>query len=424
MNRCSLCGGPIGSDGRCRECGLDNTKNDKKYRLNTHNDKVTMLHHGDCEDNLNKDHGWGSSVNAKKREKTISTGKKNDSGAVSSGSSRSELKKKSDKAANAAQTIYKTEKRNSRKQRERNAAGTVKKKGNCLTKIVKWIVIFYILQFVLAAIFGAMNTADFSEDWFVQILEDLELNEAAEIIREYQIPDPETYVEEAVPVEVMQEEEADEISEAAVQLPAEWDKSEAGYLEQEVTTGIYTVGYDIPAGTYQVTCPEGTAWLYWNKNPEDYSHFACLYSEEEQQLYAEYSEEGECPYNAYSELLTLEEGGMIYVEDCMKPLLLCGNGEGTESLKERQAQNLPGTVPFEDGMTAGTDFTPGVYDIVLQEGEFGVSVNIYKSENDSTYYIYLLEDRDTFYRFPLSEGDTIEVETYGERCTLQLEPSY
>ena len=32
MERCTLCGGRL-KDGRCLDCGLDNTKNDKKYNF-------------------------------------------------------------------------------------------------------------------------------------------------------------------------------------------------------------------------------------------------------------------------------------------------------------------------------------------------------------------------------------------------------
>ena len=32
--RCTLCGGKLDSNGICKECGLDNKKNDKNYRVN------------------------------------------------------------------------------------------------------------------------------------------------------------------------------------------------------------------------------------------------------------------------------------------------------------------------------------------------------------------------------------------------------
>ena len=32
--RCTLCGGKLDSHGVCKECGLDNNKNDKNYRVN------------------------------------------------------------------------------------------------------------------------------------------------------------------------------------------------------------------------------------------------------------------------------------------------------------------------------------------------------------------------------------------------------
>ena len=45
--RCTLCGGKLDSHGVCKECGLDNNKNDKNYRVNQSscdNQPLTHVH--------------------------------------------------------------------------------------------------------------------------------------------------------------------------------------------------------------------------------------------------------------------------------------------------------------------------------------------------------------------------------------------
>lgn len=54
MERCRLCYGRI-VNGRCVDCGLDNSKSDKNYRLNTHNPKSVRMHGGDCDAHVNKE---------------------------------------------------------------------------------------------------------------------------------------------------------------------------------------------------------------------------------------------------------------------------------------------------------------------------------------------------------------------------------
>lgn len=67
IERCILCGGKL-SEGRCTECGLDNTKSDKKYHLNLHNEKEVPFHEGSCEANLNR------KKRRKKKERTETPG--------------------------------------------------------------------------------------------------------------------------------------------------------------------------------------------------------------------------------------------------------------------------------------------------------------------------------------------------------------
>lgn len=159
MNRCTLCGGPLGSDGRCRDCGLDNTKNDKKYRLNTHNEKTARLHHGDCEDNLNTDHGWDSPA-VRKGKSGKAAGKK--------GTDIPDGKRMTGQSAaktNREQEDYEpfgTVRKNTKKMKERHAAGTVKNKRNLPARVLRWIFIIYLINYVLSAVFGMIEHMDVS----------------------------------------------------------------------------------------------------------------------------------------------------------------------------------------------------------------------------------------------------------------------
>lgn len=172
MNRCTLCGGPLGSDGRCRDCGLDNTKNDKKYRLNTHNEKTARLHHGDCEDNLNTDHGWGSQA-AKKVKSGKAAEKKvsaipNEKRVTAQSTVKTAAKTNSEKGSYEQ---FGTVRKNTKKVKERHATGTVKKKGSCLSKLIKWFIILYLVNFLLSGVFGAIESADFSTNQVSEVIE-------------------------------------------------------------------------------------------------------------------------------------------------------------------------------------------------------------------------------------------------------------
>lgn len=362
MSQCSLCGGPVGSDGRCLECGLDNTKNDKRYQLNTHNEKTTMLHQGDCETHLNQ-----SEKQSEKRKKTV---------------------------------------------KKRHETGTVKKKRSCLGRLVKWFLIFYLLYYVLIALFGIAQEAvgDFSSVQFSDI-------EIAPLFSGQE----EQGINLAEKIAVPSEKTTSESEEIAA---VSWDTEDTCYLNQELLMGIYTVGYDIPAGTYQIYCPAETAFLYWSDTEDGNTYFECLYSVDEQEFYSEYSDDGTCPYEAYSRILELKQGGMLYVEDAAAGLSLIGIREDRNDLDIRPDQNLVETVSAEDGMTAGEDFEAGTYDLVLKGDQASASITIYEEETDTNYYIFLAEDREKFLRFPFAQGTVVTLETYGADAELILVPSY
>ena len=113
MERCTLCGGKVRSDGKCSECGLDNTKNDKKYNLNVHNDKAGNLHKGECEAVLNQNR---------------------------------------DRVKDAAE-----QKKHAKKVKERHQTGTVKKKGRRIRLLVMIIIIVELLSVFLPAVVNKLD---------------------------------------------------------------------------------------------------------------------------------------------------------------------------------------------------------------------------------------------------------------------------
>lgn len=139
MEDCRLCGGKLNANGRCTECGLDNSKSDKKYHLNTHNDKGALLHRGDCEDNLNQDNGWGLFIPDKKSRKKRQ--------AVPN---RPREKEKSRAAGTAASSATQAKRR--KELRERRQTGTVKRKGSCAGSIFWIILIIWCIYYAFLAV--------------------------------------------------------------------------------------------------------------------------------------------------------------------------------------------------------------------------------------------------------------------------------
>lgn len=386
MERCILCGGKIGSNGRCTECGLDNTKNDKKYRLNTHNEKAAQMHPGDCEENLNRDNS---------RKKAPAADKK--SGAGKARSAGTSGKNQSAGASGKNQSAWQmaedgmSEARRTGKVKERRQAGTVKKKSGVL-RLTRWIVILIVVVEILSAAVEALPDL-FSELPFG----------GSEILNQYRV---------------------EEVPPGPEQI--EWDEAADGYFETELAPGFYEIGYEIPAGAYQLSCDEGTSWIYVQNPDESYGTYLALYSQESQEAYREAWQET-CEYYEFSKELKLSEHGILYVQSCDSTVRIAGEGDGV--LKSRKAQGLSETVRLEDGMVAGADFEPGVYNIVLNEADAEkedystVGIDIEKWNEEDTYYISLYPENPVFYCFSFEVGDTVELTAYADG-TASIVPAY
>lgn len=350
MERCILCGGRL-AEGKCTECGLDNTKNDKKYHLNTHNDNKPVFHSGRCEDNLNREN------------------------------------KKNDILINAQKSPTPQEKRKREKKvRERRQAGTVRGGGRT-RKLLRAVIFFVVLIEILSVAVPVV------QKWVMEQFDSYREPEDADF----------SWEDSAAP---------------RPDLVA-WDETVDGYFELELDRGRYEVGSDIPAGEYQITCQNDTANIFWQYPPYDFEEWIYLSSVENQKDYEEYTGEASGFYEA-SEIILLEDGASLMVETCESGLMLKGVGEGADSLKPRKAQGLSDVILEGESFEAGEDFTPGVYDIELEEGEYTL-LDLNLGEN--TYIISLYERQPLMRRISFEEGDQMKMDADGE-TKIRLVPSF
>ncbi|MCD7764123.1 MAG: hypothetical protein LUI14_13205 [Lachnospiraceae bacterium] len=339
-NRCVLCGGRILPSGKCAGCGWDNSKKEPKYRLNAHNENTVHLHADDCEDNLNRDND-GSPVRLNlNREKTQDTQKKRTAGVHSSDSQKQSVSagagvsqtqnaaqaqsgsraqngsqtKNVKKSSNWANVNLNREKRKAqatknraiRKQAARSekttkqfsSADAAKKSssktktlppliddseteaeantatksgggGKLLRRVIRALVVIFIFVFVLG---------EFLDEFFPMLLVDVS-DTIGEMVWDGMNggDDYDDYDDW-------------EDSDSGKPELQQWDETADGYLTTELTQGNYYVGYDIPAGEYQLECLEGSAYATWESLDEEGGAygFVILYSEEKQEDYNTY----------------------------------------------------------------------------------------------------------------------------------------
>ena len=366
MERCRLCYGRV-VNGRCVDCGLDNSKSDKNYRLNTHNPKGVRMHGGDCDTHVNKE---------------------------VKGSARARQLKK------------------------RQATGTVQRRRG-----KKWVAIL-----LVAAVYVIPSVIEIAEDHIDEIREtvsswgDGSLGDLiSEIFGEEQPAD--SFEDQAIA------DSSEIIADEDRALPEKivWDAEDPLYYEEKLQAGFYTAGYDFPAGTYQVTCTSGEAMIEWYAADEESGEdgYALLLSEawkdeldlEEDEMYAEY---GPC-----TEELTLEENAMLYVWDD-GDILMEGMKESASPLKTRRSQaGLPKSVIVPaDGLESGTDFPEGVYDLCYR-GDGFASVEV-KYDDGNIFYLDLGSNHAVILRIPFEQsGITVSVPEYDmNEGDLVLRPSW
>ncbi|MCD7884378.1 MAG: hypothetical protein LUI87_11850 [Lachnospiraceae bacterium] len=444
--RCTLCGGKILPSGICAECGWDNSKNDEGYRLNTHNGAGMRLHEGDCEDVLNrknphKQAGTSDSADhmakgdsARTRTEKMSGGNtRTRTEKMSGGNTRTRTEKMS--GGNTRTRTEGTSAGSTRPQTKRTSPGEagpqaghqpVRKKH----RLLRWLIVLFFAWEILDTVFSDA----FSEvQWFLSDLA-AEIREAVEEsgFLEDRFSDEDDWIysgddEDDVGIvanDLVNGTDSDERPEREI-----WDEDSEGYVSMELTQGYYTVGYEIPAGEYQLECFEDTAWIsfYYTADEVPYYDYLILYSEEEQEAYPEYMDGEECLWYELSPVITLEEGVILAVDSMSSDVWLTGEGEGMDSLKERKEQHLNNILLSEaEVWTVGEEgFEEGIYDLVVSGEGASAYVRI-ESENGYENYtgIILDENWDKFLHYPFLEGDSLTVTLYNEDTEVWLLPSW
>ena len=364
MERCTLCGGQV-VNGRCIECGWNNRKNDSKYRLNEHNRKTVRMHGGSCEDHLNKPEKKQSTSYGTMTEDTAAR--------------RRELKK-------------------------RSQTGTVQTRKKWL-----WVVPGIIIVNLILAAWNWLDEQNISiEDAVEGIVQYFEGDSSTDDLFET-------------------EDEAVEVSDEALSTTdeqQEWDTGDANYYEALLEPGNYMVGYDIPAGSYQLECRTGSAWIYVSDSKKTDWDYVMLCSEEYQEWLREDDEEDTgWSYSAYSGVLDLSEGQELYVENVYEGVWIAGLKDDGAALAERDSQGLQ-TIRYQDGMEPGNEIPEGVYDLVLRNPDTSSVYLQINGEDGTEIYLALSEDTPTIRRISIQEGDTLEFEDYDTGAKIDFVPSY
>ncbi len=420
-----LCGGKLLPSGKCAVCGWDASKNDTHYRLNTHNENTVHLHSDDCEENLNRDND-GSPVRLNQNRGTTAGGSRKQSSKKSSSWARTNLNREKRRAQTAKTREVRRQEANSEettKQFSAAASGKSKSPKKKRThRFAHWAVIVIVLFFVIPEVLD-----DVWPGWLDEILSVFEAENPENGVMDtiFGILDGFGEDEEAG----IDSRDSDQGSADAAPEREEWNETVDGYVSLELTQGNYYVGYDIPAGQYQLECLDGIAYVNWESLDEESGvyGYAILYSEEKQEDYADSWDGEKCPWYELSEVFELSENMILTVENVSSGLWLTGDGEGMDSLAWHEAQSAMESIYMSGDMTriAGEDFEPGVYDITVTGYETYVWVDVEKEDGSSGGISFsLYEGIDEFLRYSFEDGDLISVSTYGEEAEVTLTPSW
>ena len=339
--RCKLCGGKL-KNGICQECGMDNNKTDKQYNTN--------LNHSECEHEslthvhedgktqkyrkpvLNQTRGSEANQGAKKETLEEKLNRIKDSIEIeSSGGGMSQNIQTYDSGDTGSETLL-------------NGKKTGKKKmslGKIVIILIIVVMVFGVFREAIGIIMGiGMNIRDI-----------IGSNYAEEEYEEY---DPQQYADETFSY-----------------LNIEFAEAGEAY-EQSLQAGLYQVGVDLPAGKYTLTGEEGME-IALNQN-DPYIHYQETFDEE----------------------LTLD--GIFLVDDTSvqikggNSIILRTENAQTGSMTEKMANPLTETYAVTGDIVAGEDFPAGVYDIIVEEGEYiFLSYDVDLNEGGAYGFYYLLD---------------------------------
>lgn len=194
--------------------------------------------------------------------------------------------------------------------------------------------------------------------------------------------------------------------------PPEEPEEDTTEVEIELSSGHYTAGVDIPAGTYNIEAIEGAGNVYTDSLVQGIN--ALMGTEEANKTlgYDFYEQE-------YSNI-RINEGTVLSIAG-VKVRITSKNASG-KPLKERN-QDMSDSFTLKNGhFVAGEDFPAGVYDIIAEDGYGNVySDNLIQGINAimGTEDNELLKPERTFKNVLLKERTTLSV----DGVTVKLVPS-
>lgn len=373
--RCTLCGGKLNSERVCTECGLDNSRSEKYYKINESSCDgmpLTHTHPDDGEQNQSK---W---YDAKKY-----LPRQSKSGQPES--KQYEPKKYESKQYGSKQYEFKPhqakkEKRKKEKRKdirwEDTGMGSGRRKKGGWAKRIAFLFNVFLIGMVIFTVIDSVN--------------ETETNKYAS--EEY---DHSPY---------------SQLDEKGIAVPEEGQTEEFSLL-----SGCYIVGVHLPAGNYTAD----------TKNEYD----AVKVRDDENSIYLyEYSADEE---GNYLDDLRLFDGAVVEIE-AEAPVVF-----RTENAQEVHYEETPLTQDYRlsgsGQKEAGKDFEPGVYDLTATKGSGIVKYTVFMEdaaddENGLSRSIYMAESEtkgNVYNNVVLPEGAKIKIEDYEEEngMIVRMSPS-
>lgn len=394
--RCSLCGGKLNSSGICIECGLDNSKSDKNYRINQSDcDGMPLTHVHDEKEKYRPgrkaDHGKinHKETNRKKRDYGKQDYRKTDYGntgkeTVQKRTETFEQRKEQTMTYSSRNQGYRMNESDMTRTKRRKRVQTpdITKRRRPLKRVVLVIVVIIVFGNLYDEYKYDIKYA--IEDAFQGVFQntgDQKTNDTNETDYDHY-----QYVTREIP-----------------------EKGESA--DYELSSGNYVVGVEIPEGIYTVT-PK-----------DDYDTVQIDDSENSIYLY-EYTEGKKDKI----EDVRLYKGAVLTLRCKTTEKLHTDNAQDVDTL-ETAGQSNPLAEPVEikgqKVLTAGKDFEPGIYDLDRISGDGDVKVTIYSEEQEemNSWSQYLSEDGidgETFHYLVIPENAAVEV---SEDLKIRLTPT-
>lgn len=394
--RCSLCGGKLNSSGICTECGLDNNKSDKNYRINQSDcDGMPLTHVHDEKEkrrpDRKADHGKINhrETNRKKRDYG-----KQDYGKADYGNTGKETVQKRTETfeQRKEQTITYGSSNQGYRMNESDMTRTKRRKNVQTPDITKRRSPLkrVVLVIIVIVVFGNLydeykyDIKYAIEDAVQGVFQDTESQTANDT----------------------DESDYDHYQYVTREIPKEGESA-----DYELSSGNYVVGVEIPEGIYTVT-------------PKD-DYDTVQIDDPENSIYLYEYTEGK---KDKIEDVRLYKGAVLTLRCKTTEKLHTDNAQDVDTLETAgQSNPLAESVEIKGQkvLTAGKDFEPGIYDLDRISGDGDVKVTIYSEEQEemNSWSQYLSEDGidgETFHYLVIPENAAVEV---SEDLKIKLTPT-